>query len=214
MFYPICNEKIGNLLLYLAEKIHNLHLTKLLKIIYIIDETAVRETGVPVTWLDYQVWEFGPIPKDLYEGLMYGEIEMHQYSFLYNKFNLNKFVKVERKINLSNKQADSFAIFPNAKFDNGEFNDYEMELIDKTIDTYKSLSSEEITNQLNEKDTLWKKMANSKALQRSFWLKGSRSNHTIDFTDLLEEDSYKAMAYKAAYEAIIFQKELRMLAKY
>ncbi len=204
MFYPICNEKIGNLLLYLAQKIPQLHLTKLLKIIYIIDETAVREIGVPVTWLDYQVWKLGPVPKNIYDELRNNKKIICQN----DTFSLSKFIKIQNTPNPKNPQKDCFAILPNAVFDDGEFNDYEMELIDKTINTYKFLSSEQIINELHEQGTLWEKMVNSKELERVFELEGSRSNHTIDFTDLLQEDTFKSMAYKAAYEALSFQEEL------
>ena len=204
MFYPICNEKIGNLLLYLAQQIPQLHLTKLLKIIYIIDETAVREIGVPVTWLDYQVWKLGPVPRDVYDELRHNK----QTIYKNETFSLNTYVKIESKPNPQQDQAECFAVVPSGIFDDGEFNDYEMELIDKIIHIYKPLSSTQIIDELHEKGTLWEKMVNSEQLAHSFELAGSRSNHTIDFTDLLEKDTYKSMAYKAAYEALSFQEEL------
>ncbi|AFM02955.1 hypothetical protein Fleli_0479 [Bernardetia litoralis DSM 6794] len=44
-------------------------------------------------------------------------------------------------------------------------------------------------------------------LQRIFKLEQNRSNHTIDFTQLLVEDM-KTLAYKSAYEALTFEEDL------
>jgi len=59
MFRAQLNSKIGNLLNYLSTRIPNLNMTKALKLLYLIDETSYMRTGVPVTWLDYKVWEMG-----------------------------------------------------------------------------------------------------------------------------------------------------------
>ena len=60
-------EKIGNLLIYLAVHLNPLFHTKLIKLLYLIDENAVRDCGVPVTWLDYKVWQYGPVAPVIYE---------------------------------------------------------------------------------------------------------------------------------------------------
>ena len=60
-------EKIGNLLIYIASNIKPLYHTQLLKLIYLIDEEAVKEDGVPITWLDYKVWKFGPVAQEAYD---------------------------------------------------------------------------------------------------------------------------------------------------
>ncbi|HEY5570416.1 MAG TPA: type II toxin-antitoxin system antitoxin SocA domain-containing protein, partial [Bacteroidales bacterium] len=52
-------DKIGNLIVLLATRLKPLYHTKLIKLLYLIDEEAVKEDGVPVTWLEYKVWQFG-----------------------------------------------------------------------------------------------------------------------------------------------------------
>jgi hypothetical protein len=69
-------DKIGNLIIYLVDKINEIYrqkvyLTKLLKVLYIIDETAIKETGAPVTGLDYRVWKMGSVAFDVYRDLMH-----------------------------------------------------------------------------------------------------------------------------------------------
>lgn len=44
-------------------------MTKALKLLYLIDETAYGRTGGPVTWMDYKVGEMGPVAEELHEAL-------------------------------------------------------------------------------------------------------------------------------------------------
>ncbi len=92
MFRTQLNNKIGNLLNYLSTQIPNLSMTKLLKLLYLIDETAYFRTGVPVTWLDYKVWEMGPVAEELYNELRYDQ------SLIQNgeKINLEPFIFTEK----------------------------------------------------------------------------------------------------------------------
>ena len=41
-------------------------MTKALKLLYLIDETAVRQSGSPITWLEYKVWKNGPVASEIY----------------------------------------------------------------------------------------------------------------------------------------------------
>lgn len=73
MFRNLVNDKIGNLLNYMSNKIPNLTMTKALKLLYLIDDTAYKRTGVSVTWLDYKVWKMGPVAEELYNELRYDQ---------------------------------------------------------------------------------------------------------------------------------------------
>ena len=65
-YYSINREKIGHCLIYFSKK-QPISLTKALKLLFLLDETSVKETGVPITWLDYYAWERGPVANDVYE---------------------------------------------------------------------------------------------------------------------------------------------------
>ncbi|MDE6654361.1 MAG: SocA family protein, partial [Muribaculaceae bacterium] len=52
--------KTGALLAYIANKVPNINMRKMLKIVYLIDERFMQLRGFPFTWLDYYVWEKGP----------------------------------------------------------------------------------------------------------------------------------------------------------
>ena len=53
-------------MVYLSERISPIYHTQLIKLLYLIDEEAVKDDGVPVTWLDYKAWQYGPVAPDTY----------------------------------------------------------------------------------------------------------------------------------------------------
>ena len=59
-------EKNGALLAYIAEKDPEIHLRKLLKMVYLIDEKFMVTRGFPLTWFNYQAWEKGPVAPEVY----------------------------------------------------------------------------------------------------------------------------------------------------
>src|SRR6476620_7052501 len=62
-------ELLGNTILFLEDKIRPLYKTKLLKLIYLLDELSTARCGIPFLGLDYKLWQAGPVNSDLYEEL-------------------------------------------------------------------------------------------------------------------------------------------------
>ena len=121
-------EKIGNLIAYLANKIPDLYSTKVLKLLYLIDETSIKETGLPVTDLDYNVWKKGPVPAPVYYDLIHDNPILGEY--------ISK-----QKVNINNKPGILITPKSNVSFDNSEFSEYDLELIDKIITLFSDLLS-------------------------------------------------------------------------
>ncbi|MGB1450973.1 MAG: type II toxin-antitoxin system antitoxin SocA domain-containing protein, partial [Marinirhabdus sp.] len=61
--------KIGNTVVFLAQKIENISKTKILKLLYILDELSIRKSGIPFLNLKYKVWKFGPVSEDIFIDL-------------------------------------------------------------------------------------------------------------------------------------------------
>jgi uncharacterized phage-associated protein len=196
MFRELQNEKIGNLLVYLASNISDLSITKTLKLLYLIDETSMRETGIPVTWLEYKVWEMGPVAIDVYEELRY----------LHNPL-LANFIKVEKKQLVD---FETTIIKPVKKFDDGEFNDYEIELLDRIVTKYGHFSAKNLIDILHEEGTLWHKNVIKNELQFAFSVYNKRSNVSIELTDLIADNDLKITAFKSAIDALEFQTQLNL----
>jgi uncharacterized phage-associated protein len=62
-------EKLINAIIYFARNTKFCGKTKLMKLLYFFDFTHFKQTGKSVTGLDYYAWQWGPVPKDLFEEL-------------------------------------------------------------------------------------------------------------------------------------------------
>ncbi len=187
-FNRINSPKIGNLLNYLATKIDNLFVTKSLKLIYLIDETAVKETGVPVTFLNYNVWKKGPVPPVIHSNLTF------ENASLFDEFIEIKEVKTE---NWTGQR-----ILPKVSFSEDEFSEYEMNLFDRIIDKFGSRNSKELIGLLHKENTLWHKIVLEKGLQPKFdnVKDANTSTYSIVLSDAIASDPFKVQMYKEAEE--------------
>jgi uncharacterized phage-associated protein len=62
-------EKLINAIIYFLKNTRNCGKTKLFKLLYYLDFAHFRETGRSVTGLDYYAWDFGPVPKNLFDEI-------------------------------------------------------------------------------------------------------------------------------------------------
>lgn len=60
-------QRISNIIRFFAQNTECCGKIKLFKLLYLLDFQHVRETGKPVTGLDYQAWKFGPVPMQIME---------------------------------------------------------------------------------------------------------------------------------------------------
>jgi uncharacterized phage-associated protein len=205
MFRALQNDKIGSLLNYLSANIQRLSMTKALKLLYLIDETAYARTGVPVTWMDYKVWEMGPVAEELYDELRQG-----RYLFENGKrVSLEDYIKTTKE---SDQQGGVFIIIEPVGTANMEgFSIFEKELIDNIIDRFGTYTSAQLIKLLHEEDTLWHKEVKDNNLALNFTVYGKKSNHTIDFSPLIKDDPIKQLAAQAAFESMQLQQSLKDL---
>jgi len=70
-FYRI---KLLNAILYFARNTKKLNLTKVLKLLYLLDFQHFKETGYPSINLVYYTWSLGPVPTDFYEEVKDGNV--------------------------------------------------------------------------------------------------------------------------------------------
>lgn len=180
-------------------------MTKALKLLYLIDETAYTRTGVPVTWLDYKVWEMGPVAEELYNELRFDQKLVQNDKIL----SLENFIRTDKKTGPDG--VVQVTIFPENKFDLGEFSEYEKELIDNIVDRFGNYSAKQLIELLHEKNTIWHKCVSENNLQLNFTLYSKKSNHSIDFSVLVKDDPFLQMAAQTAFESMQFQEELNTL---
>jgi uncharacterized phage-associated protein len=202
MFRNQLNSKIGNLLNYLSTQIPDLNMTKALKLLYLIDETSYMRTGVSVTWLDYKVWEMGPVAEELYNELRYDQ------SLLQNgePINLEGFIETEKTDGFNGQT--QIIIHPKGSYQLGDFSPYEKELIDNIIDRFGTYTAKQLISLLHEENTLWHKYVSDNNLKLNFKVYGKKSNHTIDFAELIKDDPIKQLAAQSAFESMQMQGEI------
>ena len=202
MFRNLLNNKIGNLLNYLSTRIPDLSLTKALKLLYLIDEAAYMRTGVPVTWLDYKVWEMGPVAEELYNELR------DDQSLVQNgePLTLEPFIETSKKT--GNDGQGQITLYPKGNYDLREFSEFEHELINNIIDRFGFYSAKQLIQLLHEQNTLWHKCVTDNDLKLNFKVYGKKSNHTIDFAELLKDNPFLQLSAQAAFESMQLQEEM------
>ena len=203
MFRRINNDKISNVLNYFASQIDYLSMTKTLKLLYILDETSIKETGTPVTWLDYKVWENGPVAIDVYNEIKHQEVFCYQGKEL----SLLHSIQLEKKFNTDRNSEEVF-LKPKGNFDETIFNRYELNLLETIIFKFGNWNATELINFLHEEGSLWHKMVSEHNLINHFQQIGKRTNHSIEFNDLLENNPILQMAAKSSFEALSFQESI------
>jgi len=153
-------EKIGHTIIYLSENISQLSKTKLLKLLYILDEISIKKSGLPFINLKYKVWKFGPVSEELF-------IDLSSETKLLGNF-----------IVKNNDEGVNY-IQPKIPFSDAEFTDIEMELLDYVIQKYGNLSAKELINYTHRENSPWYFTAKENSVLELL------ENETINNTDLL-----------------------------
>ncbi|MFK7978362.1 MAG: Panacea domain-containing protein [Saprospiraceae bacterium] len=205
MFRSIQNTKIGNTLIFLAEKIPHLSLSKTLKLLYILDEITVKKTGVPFTWLDHKVWKYGPVANSIYQEIKHGVKEIVNGEVV----TLDSFIKTRKERTTKRGNNEEIYLVPNTSFNDGLFSDLELRTLDHIVKQYGKLTASEIRQKFQEENTLWYQIVKKNELEKAFEAFKNTSNYPIPLHELNNGNFYKEMALKSAYEALHFQLKLK-----
>ncbi|SMD00143.1 Panacea domain-containing protein [Pedobacter nyackensis] len=192
MEITLAHNKALNALVYFTERVKPLYLTKAIKLLYLADEYAIKDSGVPITWLNYKAWKYGPVPEEIW-----------------NKPKLTSNLEIDAidQINLTTSHlADKIILKPVKEFDDSNFSDYEIDALDHIVKQYGSFNAEQLVEILHKEGTLWHKVVERNNLQQQFTLK-SNSDFIIEFTELLDTD-FKKSAFEVAYQAYLMQANL------
>ena len=186
--------KNGALLAYIANKVPNISMRKLLKIVYLIDERFMILRGFPFTWLDYYVWEKGPVAPEIYS--------------IKNKENFfSDYVEAVRSVN------DKIIIKPLFPINNepmgpfGELSEFDLTIINEELAKYGDKSADWLTDQTHLPDTLWTK---TKQEHHVVFHEG-KSDCLIELINLIKDNSDLCEIYEDAKWNIDFQAQLNGL---
>ena len=77
-------DKLGNTVVYIASHTNNLSKTKLLKLLYFMEEYSVRRFHTPFLGLPYEVWQAGPVVKDVFIDLSETPVLLPSFPSVHN----------------------------------------------------------------------------------------------------------------------------------
>ena len=178
-------EKNGALLAYIAENNPGIHLRKLLKMVYLIDEKFMEKRGFPLTWFNYQAWEKGPVAPEVYavkEGAFSDYVKCQK-----NSEGKNIVTPALLHDYLIGKQMEAYSL-------------YEIEIIDSVIKAYCDKSADELSDITHQKNSLWSKIVDE---QKVVFVDG-KSDVEIPLTRLNEGDEEKSAIYEEALDYMQF----------
>lgn len=169
-------QKLGYAIIYIAERTKRLSKTKLLKLLFIMEETMVKKFRTPFLSIPYEVWQAGPVPKDLFIDLSDGPFILRDYVATYTAKNCT-YIQAKKP------------------FMDDEFSDCEIEMMNDVLKKYGNKTAKELVNELHKEGSLWWNTANKNNLLDSFNQGlSNNSDVQIDFSDALvdkEKDEYR-----------------------
>jgi uncharacterized phage-associated protein len=171
-------HKIGNAVVYLSQHIPQLSKTKLLKLLYILDEVSIKKSGLPLLNLKYKVWKFGPVSEELFIDLSSEPTILKNY--------------IKREHN-----NEHGVIVPVAEFDDAEFSDNDMEILDIVIKQFGNKTSKELVAYTHRKNAPWYITAQKHSVLEL--LENETINNTeylVDLSILVAHDDRKKQVFE------------------
>lgn len=173
--------KIGNTVVYLADRIPNLSKTKLLKLLYILDEISIKKSGIPLLNLTYKVWKFGPVSEEIFIELSSDLVLLKNY--------------VDRA-------PGSHNIVSKAAFQEDEFSENDIELLNFVIDKFGNNTVQELINYTHRTNAPWYLAAKEHSVLEL--LENETINNTeyiIDMSSIIAHDDRKMEIYSEYLES-------------
>lgn len=166
-------NKITNAIVYLAQCLPNIPHTKLLMLLYILEEQSVVRYGLPFLGLRYKLWACGPVAEPIHLTLL-GEVETYS-----------------EKISIKDGKVST-----TATFSDDEFSDNEIQMMDELIKAYGNQSLQQLSDYVRREQSSWYALAEQKKLLYLFQTRQIiATNYYIDFSTLLTDDPIKKGTY-------------------
>jgi uncharacterized phage-associated protein len=159
--------KLGNAVVYIATRVSRLSKTKLLKLLYLMEEYSVVRFKTPFLGLEYEVWQAGPVAKEVF-------IDLSETPILLDGF-------IER-VHINHH----LYIKATAPFSDDEFSDNDLIVMDDVIKKYGHCNAHDLVALTHRQETLWYKTALRTGMLEEFEKKHrNSSNVTIDLSENL-----------------------------
>lgn len=161
-------RKLGNTVVYIAHHTGSLSKTKLLKLLYLMEERMALQYHTPFLGIPFEVWQAGPVAKDIFIDLSGDLVLLKDYIYTEVRDNAT-YIKSSRA------------------FDDSEFSDCEIAMMDAVLQKYGDKSACELVEVTHQEGGLWYQEAERHHLLEAF------RNHECNNSDVVIDFS-KAMS--------------------
>lgn len=179
-------NKLGNTLVYLANNVGELSKTKILKLLYLIEEKSIKKFGYPFFGFNFQLWKFGPVLKDVYIDLSEDSPQILKDYITKADYDINLFI-------------------PIAEFNDDEFSDDDIYLLDSIAKFAKHKTAKDLVDLTHNDNSLWKLSALKNGVYEQLEAKEINSTeYLIDFSLLFESNTFQKERYESAVDNLDF----------
>lgn len=166
--------------------------TKILKILFLLEEASIKKTGQPFLGIDFQLWKLGPVAKDIFIDLSVdeGPVLLKDY--------------------ISRDSIDNKLFRAKADFCNDEFSVNDIKLMDIIIEFVKNKPAAYLVKHTHGPASLWRKSALQYGVLEL--LESETINSTeypVDFSLLFPETNYLSERFEDSKENLEFTKTLK-----
>lgn len=141
----IQRERLVNAVLYFALGVKFPFKVKIFKLLFLLDFLHFRETGLPVTDAVYCAWDFGPVPKDLFEELDEGELPA----------DFKRLIRIIPNENEEGFKSYRFTPAAKARVDFSVFTPRQKRILDELIEIYKTETGKQMSKITHLKNSPW-----------------------------------------------------------
>jgi len=184
-------QKIGNTLIYLADNVGELSKTKILKLLFLLEESSVKRFGYPFFGLNFQIWKLGPVLKEVYIDLSEDSPNL-----------LKDFVEKDLY--------DNKLYTAKGEFNDDQFSDNDIYLLEKIKDFARHKTAKDLIDVTHEENSLWRKSAIKNGILQELESDEMNSTEfTIDFSLLFENNELLKERYFESQENPEFIHDLK-----
>lgn len=132
-----------NAIIFFAKNTKFLGKVKLFKLLYFLDFEHFKETGRPVTGMDYHAWKMGPVPVVLYEEVDAPEPDLAD--------------KVEFS-EVRTRNGAMLVVKPVAEFDDSHFTRRELRILQALSEEFRDTKSDDMIEETHLENQPWHKV--------------------------------------------------------
>ena len=157
-------QKLGNAVLYIAQRAKYPYKTEILKLLFLMEERSVQLYHTPFLGIPFSVWRLGPVSVDVFEELSDGPVL------------LSDFITLQ-----FNGQGIRVTPVSGREFNDDEFSYNDTLVMEQIIEKYGEMNSEQLIAETHKEGSLWYETAKEHGILEDFeQCRANSSNIIID----------------------------------